>query len=62
MFVRYIFFKLIGKDVDCHSFYDKEDTDMIDKQSVWNIFLGFVTVGLILIGISKMFNIVNYKF
>lgn len=52
--VRFLFFKLIGKDVDFYSFYDKEDTDMVDKQSWWNILLGFITVGFLISGIYEL--------
>jgi hypothetical protein len=62
VFVRFVFFKLIGKDIGYQSLYDEDDTDMIDKQSYLNIVLGLITVGLVIKGVVEILIKMGYQF
>lgn len=62
VFVRFVFFKLIGKDIEYQSLYDEDDTDMIDKQSYLNIVLGLITVGLVIKGVVEILIKMGYQF
>jgi hypothetical protein len=62
VFVRFVFFKLIGKDIEYQSLYDEDDTDMIDKQSYLNIVLGVITVGLVIKGVVEILIKMGYQF